>query len=684
MPARTGYVEGPDPAQVTDGPHDEADDVSEVARGGRLRRLDRRWIFPAVVMVLWALLTASGLNGSSVGALSDLPGGDSSVLAGNPREIRSDEFYVRTPIVAGQAERGFPARAELGVGEHDLTVLVDLPTSDWSMAFRPHLWGYWILPLDQAFAFDWWGLSAVLLLGGYAFLLVLTRRPAIAALGAIALWASPFFHWWYLALSLAVAGYGLGATALLLASMRDRLRPRTRWLLVAASAYAFGCFALTFYPPFQVPLALVVGAAALGYVVQRVRRGAVGWRPAIVNTAVAGGAAGVVAVMFALTRTDTLSAIMNTTYPGTRRSTGGGAPTGFLASSWFGLKYVQEPEELRGRVLPNESEASSFLLLGCFLLPALPLLWSRIVGVDRRLKGALVGALAAMALVGAHMYLSLPGPLARATLLDRVPPQRAIIGLGMASLLVAVCVGSLLQRAGAAVGWRRRLASGGITAAVAVGYVVALSDLYQQSGAPVGRNSTLVAVVSATVVAATFFWRPVVGLGALAVVGLAVSLSVNPLTRGLDSVTDAPLTLAVERIDAASGDQAGAWLNTIDMSVPALAAAGVQDVSAVNLYPDHDAWQLLDVDSSDEDLWNRYAHTRWTLDPSAPQPTVGLLSNDTVAITIDPCGPELDQLEVRHVVTPKPVDASCLVLVERTRALDGGPALIYERTSSAG
>jgi hypothetical protein len=388
--------------------------------------------------------------------------------------------------------------------------------------------------------------------------------------------------------------------------------------------------------------------------------------------------------MFVLSRADTLSAIMNTTYPGTRRSTGGDAPTGFLASSWFGLKYVQEPEELRGRVLPNESEASSFLLLGCFLLPALPLLWSRIVGADRRLKGALVGALAAMALVGAHMYLSVPGPLARVTLLDRVPPQRAIIGLGMASLLAAVCVGTLLAQAGTDVGRGRRAACGAITAAVAVGYVVALSDLYQQAGAPVGRNSTLAALLAAAIVSGTFFWRPTVGIGALAAVGVAVSLSVNPLTRGLDMVTDAPLTLAVERIDAESGDDPGAWLNTIDMSVPALAAAGVQDVSAVNLYPDHDAWKLLDADASDEDLWNRYAHTRWTLDPAASQPTVGLLANDTVAITIDPCAPELDRLEVRHVVTSKPVDARCLALVERTTALDGGPALIYERTSSVG
>ncbi|MBS1838045.1 MAG: hypothetical protein JST64_10165, partial [Actinobacteria bacterium] len=395
------------------------------------KRVHPAWIFPIVVGVLFIVLTATGLNGSSIGALTAGSKHGSGIIAGIPRQVRSDEFLVRTPIVAGQAERGFPAEVRSGVGQHDMTVLVDVPTTNWSMLFRPHEWGYLLLPLDHAFAFDWWGLSAVLLLGSYGFLLVITRRPLWSSVGAVAFWASPFFAWWYLALSLAVVGYGLGGAALLLASFRPGLSARLRWSLVAGSAFALSCFALTFYPPFQVPVAIVIAAVVVGWTWQLVARGAASWRSILVNTAVAGGATAVVAGLYVLTRLDTLSAIMNTTYPGDRRVDGGGASPAYLASAWFGFKYVQDPTAMRGRVLPNESEASSFLLLGVFLLPALPLLWGRITSSSARLRGALIGALVGTALIAVHMYVSLPGLVARITLLDRVPPQRAVIGLGL-------------------------------------------------------------------------------------------------------------------------------------------------------------------------------------------------------------------------------------------------------------
>ena len=118
------------------------------------------------------------------------------------------------------------------------------------------------------------------------------------------------------------------------------------------------------------------------------------------------------------------------------------------------------------------------------------------------------------------------------------------------------------------------------------------------------------------------------------------------------------------------------------MSTPAVAAAGVDDLSAVNLYPDHEAWEALDEDGSEEEIWNRYSHTRWLLDPSVAEPVVALLSNDVVSVTVDPCDPVLDEFDVGHIITSAPIDAVCLTLVERTTALDGAPALIYRRASS--
>lgn len=668
---------------MSGGSQNEHSTPPQRAHLGPFGKFDPAWLFPCVVLALLVVLTALGMNGSSLSELTGLPGGDDTVLAGNPRAVRSDEFLVRTPFVVGQSRRGFPSSAEVGVGEHDLTVLVDLPTRDWAMLFRPHQWAYGVLPIDQAYAFDWWGLSAVLLLGGYGLLLVLTRRWTWAAVGAVAFWASPFFHWWYLALSLAVAGYGLGGVALLLASLRNGLSNRTRWLLVAASAYVSSCFALTFYPPFQVPLALVLVVTSVGFVAQQLQDGESHVRTVWQNTLVVGGVTGFVFALFAVTRMDTLSAIMNTAYPGARRVDGGDANSGLLTSSWYGLKFIQDPDGMRNRVLVNESEASSFLLLGAFLLPAIPLLWNGIARPGRRLRGALIGALAGLALMATHMFVGLGSLIAKTTLLNRVPGDRAIIGLGLASLLVVVLLGVSLDEQSQDVVWWRRLAACGLTVIVATGYVWSLGSRFMETGAPVVRRDTLLIVAIASLVIGLYFWRPLIGVTLLAVVGVVVSVPANPLTTGLDTITKSPLTLAVQRIDREEGS-GSRWLNTIEMSNPAVEAAGVDDLSAVNIYPDHDAWRVLDSDGSEEPLWNRYSHTRWTLDPSVAEPVVGLLTGDSVSVTLDPCASALDELDVRHIVTAKPLQAGCLELIDETTALDGSPALIYRRSFQKG
>lgn len=646
------------------------------------RRIHGVWAFPAIVVVLLVLVSGLGLNGSSISELTASPDRDPELIAGHPRAVRSDEFLVRTPLVIGQSVRGFPSTAPIGVGEHDLTVLVDLPTRDWAMLFRPHQWGYPVLPIDQAFAFDWWAISAVLLLGAYVFLLAVTGRWKWAALGSVMFWASPFFHWWYLTLSLAVGGYGLGGAGLLLMSLRPGLSRWARWLLVAGSAYLLSCFALLFYPPFQVPLILVVLAVSVGVVGPKVRSGELQIRPVLANVLVSGAVVAVVAGLFVVTRRDTLSAIMNTAYPGGRRVSGGGASSGYISSAWFGLKYVQDPDQMRNRVLSNESEGSSFLLLGVYVLAALPFLWSAVVRRTAPLRGPLIGAVVALAFIGVHMYIGLPSLLARVTLLDRAPPHRAIIGLGLASWVVAIVFGLLLSDAGSRVRPWQRIAGAAVTILFATGYLLGFGAALKESGAPLGGTATAVSVLASLIVLSLYFWRPFLGLVALTLCGLAVSLSVNPLSQGLETITEAPLVRAIERIDSASPDVPSRWLNTIDGASPLVAAAGADDLSSVNLYPNHVAWTILDPDHSEGNVWNRYAHTRWNLDDQSTAPFIFLMTNDTVGVTINPCASELDALEVGHVITAAPNDSSCLRLVDESTTLKGEDAFIYERIPS--
>ena len=153
--------------------------------------------FPLAVALAVCLMTALGISGSSAAMYSADIGTEPSLLALNPRFIRSDEWVIRTPLVLGQANSGFPSNRFVGVGDHDMTVLNGLPTHDWSAVFKPQTWGYLVLPAENGFAFEWWISGALLVLGAYWLLLVITGDPWWSVVGSLLLGASPFLHWWY-------------------------------------------------------------------------------------------------------------------------------------------------------------------------------------------------------------------------------------------------------------------------------------------------------------------------------------------------------------------------------------------------------------------------------------------------------------------------------------------------------
>lgn len=655
-------------------------DDTGTAPSGRRRRPGPVWILPAVVVLLVVVMTALGISGSSVATLRPDPAADPDLLVGLPRGVRSDEWNTRTPLVSGQVADGLSRDAAIGIGEHDMSVLYDLPTTDWSMTFKPHLWGYAVLPLENAFAFEWWAVAGALVLGMYAFVLVLVGDWRWAALAGVAVYASPFFHWWYLSSTFCTVAYACAATAALLTSFRSKGPPWQRWLLVGAGGYLLAAWGVVLYPPFQIPIALVVSFTAVGVVSRWVLDGVTTWRRVVVQTATAAGFAVVVLGLYALTRSSALAAVNGTVYPGRRRIAGGDGDVGQLATSWFGWAYVRDGNRLGPLLFGNQSEASSFLALGVYLLAALPLVWRRVLDIGRPQRLAVIGCVVAIALIGAHMYIGLPAWLTRITLLDRVQPVRTMIGLGVGSILLLVLVGVSLT--GATVERWRRVAAGAVLFGITAGAVLTLGQRFQDVDAPFGKIGLVATVAVAAVVAGLYFWRPMVAVLALTVFGLAISLPVNPLYRGLAPLRPEPL---VEELRSVSDDgNLPGWLSSDPFVSTVLVASGHPTISGVNLYPAADAWEVLDPSNAYEEVWNRYAHTSWNLVPGTPSPVMDLLQTDVVRVTVDPCGPELTELGVGHVASSQPIEASCLVLDSTTTSPSGSAIYLYDRSDQEG
>jgi len=168
--------------------------VTESARRGPGRLVwglrASRLIYPALLVVAAIGLSTAGLSGTSIGVLTatQLHGkADPALVAGTPRAIRSDLKNVATPLIVGQSQHGYPRTTMDGIGPHDLSVILDIPNTDWSTLFRP-----WDIPalglnVEHGFAARWWLMSLILLLCAYLLLLALTDRTDIAVIFSLAI-----------------------------------------------------------------------------------------------------------------------------------------------------------------------------------------------------------------------------------------------------------------------------------------------------------------------------------------------------------------------------------------------------------------------------------------------------------------------------------------------------------------
>ena len=632
------------------------------------------WVFPVVIALIVVVLSSFGISGSSTPLLGPA-GGQQSVLAGTPRAVRSDEWLVRTPMIVGQGERNFPRFAIVGVGEHDLSVLGDLPVASWTALFHPQNSVFFVLPIDNAFAFEWWSTGALVLLATYALLLVLLRDWRWSALGSLILWASPFFHWWHYPAMAATVSWALLATATFLSSLNPELKGWHRWWRVSAAAYFGSCFAFVLYPPVQIPVIFVVLALAAGWVVPKLRSGSIDWRTLLLHCAVVGGVVAAIVLLFVSTHRDALTAISQSVYPGDRRLPGGGGSFGLLVDAWYGWSFISNDAGMRPSIL-NESEASSFLFLGLFAIAGLAATWKFVSRQFRENRGVVYGALAVIAVLFVHIFIGWGPLLTKITLLDRVQPTRALLGLGVAATILLVIIAKSVVDSD--IPMPSRVLAGSLTVAVG-GFGILWFGLHERNaGLPISRSAIAVALFLFLLPAVLLFWKPLPSLMLLVLIGVALSIPANPLMRGLGPLTNSQLTREVVKLRKANPD--GGWLATDDFVAAIITATGANSLSGVNLYPNVDAWRILDPTSSSEFVWNRYAHVHWVFDAAAKEPIFTLLQPDLFEVRVSPCDERLQTLGASFIVSTTPLAGACLNPLTSVEGPRGVPVTIYQRS----
>lgn len=630
-------------------------------------------VFPALLLIVMAILVTLGVTGSSTGMLNNYfsTSADPALIAGQPQSIRSDEWFVQTAATISQVEQGLPSRSGTLPGGVDSTVQSDMPGWDVANAFRPHLWSFWFLSLDQAMAWKWWLPGFALIAAAYVFTVtMIPRRPVAAAMLSVGFFFAPFFQWWYLPITFYPVVWALVLmTAVVWLKRSKRLAPCIVWPVLAG--YLTVTTAMSLYVPFIIPAAYVAGAFTVATMLsgtQRKNRFRGIWLrfwPLFLAGALAVLAAGI----WLATRLDTVRAMLETVYPGQRsEATGGVTPASVLAL--FGATFTTGIGSVSNSLLgPNASETSTYFLVGIFLL--IPLVWYLIDRWHsaRRVDWIIVALLGVLVLFAA--VIAIPGwdGLARILLLDRVPASRFRIGIGLASLVVIVVLVRRFDQSGRRPPWSVAIAGLAVAIIVNVSLVTAL---FFTSSALIPAALHWKWVLIGLLVSVLLFGRLYVTAGAAALLAISLvgSLAVNPLYHGVFDLNKTDVGGAVHQLNE---EHPGSWVGVggLVLSTSVLVQTGVEAYNGLQPSPPKLMWQNIDPAKAYEQEWNRLANVYWSAGTGDPKPTNP--GRDQILLTFDACAP-FAQAHVANVLSSEPLDQTCLRPVE---TVPQGPNTFY-------
>ncbi len=614
--------------------------------------LSNVWFFPSALAILLICLTVFRISGTSVGIYDHYFNGsnhkDSHLIYGIPEAIRSDEWLVNTQMIIAQSQAGYPhINHNLGTGR-DMSLVVDVPYKEWSVVFKPQNLAFFVLPIEYAFAFKWWLLLYLLVLSCYFLALrILPGQRLLASLAGLSFGLSPFIFWWYQTITLAPLFYGVFILLLSLrllygepiklykATLSAKLSTTVHVILLA---YILVAFTLVLYPPFQIPVIIVIAAVVAGYFVQTAQHGVFS-RDGIrrmLPFAIALVLAGAVCLAFVQTRSGVIKAIQQSSYPGARVVSAGGYRPFRLTDSFL-QPQLQRPERA-AHYFNNQSEASNFLLLLPFLfLPGITLIIND--ARRKRLDWPFIFLQLPIFIFLADMFVPAFQLLYKVTLLDKVPHERLIIGLGIISFIHALFIIRKLTD----YSMRRYLRY-----SVALSYAALCLAVLLIAGKYVRHNYPLfissipliagLALLFSAIVGLILVRKPIIGMALLVFLGGASIYRTDPLYSGLGPLLHNNVSTTIR----ASSKPDDTFVALDDIYIENFGfLSGRNSISGVESYPDNKFWQHVEGTKS-ANIYNRYAHILFST--SQTMPPLQLRQSDLFAVRFT-----CDQFIVRNV-----------------------------------
>lgn len=586
--------------------------------------------FPLLLAFLAIIAVFSGYHGYSYDCFLSAVGAKMSPVWGKSRCARSDDWAVNFPIQISQVKSvpPFPVfNSAVGGGESMDLLPPTAPTRSIWTIFKPNLWGFFI-DLDTGISWEWVFGATSLLLSSFLLLTQVLKVPEFeSVLLACTFYFSPFFQFWSLAPVLHCT-YFFSMVILISSGVRTMIKSLLLSYLIVA-------WALLLYPPFQVPLLLLLFIFTIVHLQFEARCSRTLAKREFCFLVGGGILAIILLSSWYFAHQREISLITHTVYPGKRQISGGALTlTQYFGNSIFSLRHAY-PSALGA----NLSEAAGFIQWVPFLFVLLCFARSA------QRHPLFLSASVFMFIIAFYQIIGLPNPIASITLLSMTTENRSVIGTGLINFIF---IGLIISQRSV---YSRRLINSISGIFLVIGVFFNYSYFWHSPYFFAGISVTL---LSTTVIYFLFKGWNRSGLLIYFLQSLILGGYYNPITlRGSEkALSNSAVFQNLEKLKATSG--AGAWIaleNFTWGNVPR--AIAVKSYGGVHLYPDFSLWEKLDPQKEYENIWNRFAHvvfrftplvkkTRFTLeDPNSFSldfgTESGVLAALRVSVLLAPC-----------------------------------------------
>ena len=642
-------------------------------------------IYASIVFSIYALLIGFRITTTHTGIITGDISEKSTILIGQPRPERSDEFLRGSPLVIA-ALRGIPADFKTPFeltnyiqstkeisGLKRLNDVLMTPDALLNRILTE------ILPLEFAFTANWWSLTLLIFLALPAWFLLMGGRMAPAVACCISLlFVAPSAWFSYLPLQL-IGMTAASLTYILLAFRLSQSKCNLKIRLFSVAIFGFFSakhfVSVAQYPPWGFPIILVSFALTVGWMFEIPGRYKPFWVPALL--AISGLAASL--LMFFSNKSSYVAAL-ETVYPGQRRSSGGGGETPFLGGS---LSWLMQTSwsRIKGFTNPELAYGPTFLFVVVFVLCILS--WPN----RKKLSGVHGSSLAILmvAMIGVWGASTWPEIFIKFNPLVFIPGSRATMILGPISvLLVCHAVSTYANNANHEQKQSRYLGVSFLTAAM-IAFFTAEDVEWLRNNYYVGAASWkgFVSIIFAALIGSSIILRIRKNVG-LCLMTLSIVLSgilINPWTVGLGALNKSGAVTTLQEL--AKTDKAARWASPgFYLDALIMASAVPQSTGQQFLAPNRNEWHKLDPSENFIDAWNRgQSYVQIVFSPGGAF-SIWNPSPDVIQIVGDPCDVRFKKINLGWYISGGVINSECLVLRTSINWM-GGNQTLYQLSQNS-